>query len=90
MSHLLFAGQNDRLRLLTAVVETVELGEVTGAEPHPLTDHIHEVGDLGDDGGIGVDAEGRLAVVHYRAVVIGNAQSAGHCVVVFSEVVLFT
>jgi len=90
MSPVLFDGQNGRLRGLTASVEAVELGEVTVTEAHPLTDHVHEVGDLGDDAGLGGDVEGRLAVVHHRAVVVGDAETAGQRVVIRFEVVLFT
>lgn len=75
---------------LTAFVEAVELAEVAGAEAHPLTNHVQEVWDLGDDGGFRASAEGRFAVVHDGAVVVGNTKSTGHCVITCSEVVFFT
>lgn len=73
---------------LTAVVETVELAEVAGAEAHPLANHVQEVRDLGDDGGFRAGVEGRFAVVHDGAVVVGNAQSTGRRVLTGFEVVL--
>lgn len=88
MPYLLCYGQKDKQ--LTAVVEYVEFGEVIGTEAHPLANHIHELWDLGDYGGLRADVEGRLAVVHHRAIVIGNIQSAGLCVIACFEVVLFT
>lgn len=75
---------------LTAVVEAVQLEQVTVAELHSLADDVAERGDLGDDGGLGAVAESVFAVVHHGAVVVGNAQGAGGGVVVGVEVVLFT
>lgn len=48
------------------------------------------MGNLGDDGGLRACAEGRLTVVHHRAIVIRNPKGAGNCVVVRVEVVLFS
>lgn len=75
---------------LTAVVEAVQLEQITVAELHTLADDVAERGDLGDDGGLGTVAESILAVVHHGAVVIGDTQRAGGGVVVGVEVVLFT
>lgn len=75
---------------LTAVVEAVQLEQITVAELHTLADDITESRDLGDDGGLGTFAESVFAVVHHGAVVIGHAQRAGGGVVVGVEVVLFT
>lgn len=75
---------------LTAVVEAVQLEQITVAELHTLADDIAESRDLGDDGGLGTVAESVFAVVHHGAVVIGHAQRAGGGVVVGVEVVLFT
>ena len=75
------------LTILTAVVQAVELKQVAVAELHPLADHVHELRDLGDDGGVRGDVKRRLAVVHHRAVVVGHAQGTGHLVVVLVEVV---
>lgn len=75
-------------RRLTAVVETVELAEVASAEAHPLTDHVQKLWDLGDDGGCRAGTEGRFAVVHDGAIVVGDTESTGHRVVTYFEVVL--
>lgn len=73
---------------LTAVVEAVELEQVVIAELHALADNVHELWDLGDDGGRLGHVERRLAVVHHRAVVVGHAQGTGRLVVVLVEVVV--
>lgn len=75
---------------LTAVVEAVQLEQITVAELHALADDVAERRDLGDDGGLGTVAESVFAVVHHGAVVVGDAQRAGGGVVVGVEVVLFT
>lgn len=60
------------------------LTEVASAD---MTNHVQEVWDLGDDGGFRAGVEGCFAVVHDRAVVVGNTESTGHRVV---TVVLLT
>ena len=73
----------------TAVVEPVEFQKIAVTELHALANHVHELGDLGDDGGGGAFVEGVLAVVHHGAVVVGHVQIAGPRVVVRVEIVLF-
>lgn len=75
---------------LTAVVEAVQLEQVTVTELHALADDITESRDLSDNGGLGTIAKGSFTVVHHGAVVIGYAQRAGGGVIVGVEVVLFT
>lgn len=67
-----------------------DLPQVTGAEAYPLTDYVHKVWDLGDDGRFRASGKGHFIVVHDWAVVIGNTKSTGHRVVIHLEVVLFT
>lgn len=78
------------LLTLTAVIEAVQLEQVTVAELHTLANDIAESGDLGDDGGLSAVPEGSLTVVHHGAVVVGYAQRAGGGVIVGVKVVFFT
>lgn len=75
---------------LTAVVETVQLEQVTVTELHALANDVAESGDLCDDGGLGAIAESIFTVVHHGAVVVGYAQRAGGGVVVRVKVVFLT
>lgn len=59
---------------LTAVIETVQLQQVTVTELHALADDITKRRNLGDDGGLSAVTEGVFAVVHHGAVVVGHAQ----------------
>lgn len=76
--------------ILTAVIEAVQLEQVTVTELHTLANDITESGDPGDDGGLRAIAEGVFTVVHHGTVVVGYAQRAGGGVVVGVEVVFFT
>lgn len=78
------------LLTLTAVIEAVQLEQVTVTELHTLANDIAESWDLGDDGGLSAVAEGILTVVHHGAVVVGYAQRAGGGVIVGVKVVSFT
>lgn len=79
-----------RLLTLTAVIEAVQLEQVTVTELHTLANDITESWDLGDDGGLGAVAKGVFTVVHHGAVVIGHAQRAGSGVIVGVKVVFST
>lgn len=46
--------------------------------------------NIGDDCGLRACVEGRLTVVHNRAIVIRNPKGAGNGVVICVEVVLFS
>lgn len=79
-----------QLLTLTAVIEAVQLEQVTVTELHTLANDVTESRDLGDDGGLGAVAEGIFTVVHHGAVVVGYAQRAGGGVIVGVKVVFFT
>lgn len=75
---------------LTAVIEAVQLEQITVTELHTLANDITESRDLGDDGGLSAVAEGIFTVVHHGTVVIGYAQGAGGGVIVGVKIVFFT
>lgn len=75
------------LLTLTALVEAVQLQQVTVTELHSLSDDIAESRDLGDDGGLRTVLESTFAVVHHGVVVVGHAQRAGNSVIICIEVV---
>ncbi len=75
---------------LTAVIEAVKLEQVTVTELHSLADHIHEIRDLGDNGGLSAISEGIFTVVHHGIVVVRHTQRAGGGVIVGVKVVFFT
>lgn len=41
-----------------------DLGQVAGAEAHPLTDKVQKVRDLGDDRRFRASGEGHFIIVH--------------------------
>lgn len=75
---------------LTAVVQTVQLEQITVTELHPLANDVAESRDLCDDGGLSAITESSFAVVHHGAIVVGYAQRAGGGVVVGVKVVFLT
>lgn len=75
---------------LTALVEAVQLQQITVTELHSLADDITESRDLCDDGGLRAVAESVFTIVHHGVVVVRYAQRAGDVVIVRVEIVLFT
>lgn len=75
---------------LTAVIEAVQLEQVTVAELHTLANDVTESRDLGDDGGLHAVLKSSFTVVHHGAVVVGDAQRAGGGVVIGVKIVSFT
>lgn len=75
---------------LTAVIEAVQLEQITVAELHPLTYDITESRDLCDDGWLAAVSEGVFAVMHHGPVIIGYTQRAGGGVIVGVKVMFFT
>lgn len=75
---------------LTAVIEAVQLEQVTVTELHTLANDITESWDLGDDGGLRAIAESFFTVVHHGTIVVRYTQRAGGGVIVAVKVVLFT